>query len=471
MKRLLNVAGGLLGLLALITLVVALALTFGGLGRGAEPAPQAFQSPIETPTQPPYPLPATSTPPVPLATPTPLPYPPPGTPTPPGPPATPTIAPMPVPRCTFAAPPVPAVPGPSLDAYHFSEPQVVLTHTSAIGIAGWLPDGQRLLINRLIPGQAREYIEIFNVQTGELQRYGERHRYDAKPVWLNSERAVAFVDVSPDKQKVLRISRGEGAPVEEAITGLAASYLAASPDGRRVVFFTKATQNRPEAFDVAQAQRQTFPFTLPLTPWQDLPALGQQVGPEPYRAAWNPNGNQIAFYNDTGFYLADLATGQICEIDLGLHMDGKRWALDARWSPNGRYLSILTTIGDLPVPFAELAILDTATGEMHQVNLGVPYIFEIAWAPNSRYLIALGQVNFVEGRTLLGLYAVDVLTSEFRRVLPDHVFSGGIYLYEGGGLAWSPNGQTVFTKCPIWLEREPTVVEDRLCAIEVNTRP
>jgi len=61
MKRLLSIAGGLLGLLALGALVVALALLFGGLGRSTEPASQAFQSPIETPTQLPYPPSATPT--------------------------------------------------------------------------------------------------------------------------------------------------------------------------------------------------------------------------------------------------------------------------------------------------------------------------------------------------------------------------------------------------------------------------
>ena len=63
MKRAVNIIGGLLGSLALGALVVALALTFGELQKEAKPASQAFQSPIETPTQSPYPPPATQTPP------------------------------------------------------------------------------------------------------------------------------------------------------------------------------------------------------------------------------------------------------------------------------------------------------------------------------------------------------------------------------------------------------------------------
>ena len=129
MKRILSIAGSLLGLLVLGVLAVALALTFSGLGRGAEPASQAFQSPIETPTQLPYPIPATPThPPLkptpvtppptippkpspPMVTVTLPPYPPPQTPTLPG---TPTSVPTPRATVTPPAPGTPtAVPTPS----------------------------------------------------------------------------------------------------------------------------------------------------------------------------------------------------------------------------------------------------------------------------------------------------------------------------------------------------------------------
>lgn len=189
MKRLLSIAEGLLGLLILGALAIMLTLTFGGLQADEKPASQDFQSPIETPT-------------------------------PPGTPATPTVAPTPVPCCSFAARSAAAELATPLEAYRFSEPRVVLTHTSATGIAGWLPDNQRLLITRLMPEQSREYVEIFNVQTGELQRYGERHSFDAKAVWLTTTQAVAFVDVSSDRQVVLRISRGESGPMEEVVSGL-----------------------------------------------------------------------------------------------------------------------------------------------------------------------------------------------------------------------------------------------------------
>lgn len=438
MRRLVNVIGGLLGLLVLGTLVAALALTFGGLPKEAKPASQAFQSPIETPTPPPYP--------------------PPRTPTPSGPAATPTFFPTPIPPCTFAGQPVPAEPSPPFEAYQFSEPRVVLTHPSAIGIAGWLPDGQRLLITRFIPGQPREYIEIFNTRTGELQRYGERHSLPGKPVWLAAHQAVAFADVGSDKQVVLRISRGETATVETPISDLTGSFLGVSPDGRQLVFFTQASQDRPEVFDLAQPQRATLPAALPLMRWS------------PYRISWHPQGHQIAFYNETGFYLANLPLGRICKIDLGVEESearyGKRWAFYAQWAPNGRYLSMLTTIGDPPVKFSDLTILDTITGKLHSVHpkqyieSGQYYVMDMAWAPNSQIMAIQAAVEVREGVLYAGLYLLEVATGRDVRVLPEALFTGGD---AGWNLAWSPNGQQMAVNCP-------TANEGRLCMIAVTAR-
>ncbi len=436
MKRLLSITGGLLGLLMLGALAVALALAFGELRRDVKPASQAFQSPIETPTQPPYPPPAT--------------------PAPPGPPATPTLAPTPIPRCTFAARPAPAEPGVSREAYQFSEPRVVLTHTSAIGIAGWLPDGQHLLITRLIPNQSREYIEVFNLHTGELQRYGERHSLPGQPVWLAAHQAVAFADVAPDKQVVLRISRREAAAVETPVAGLAASFLAVSPDGRQVVFFTHAAPNRPETLDPAQPQRATLPMTLPQTS---------------YRISWHPQGHQIAFYNETGFYLADLPSGRICEVDLGFEESearyGKRWTFHAQWSPNGRYLAALTTIGNPPVHFIDLTLIDTSTGERRHFDLGLQYLYAIAWAPNSHDLLVVAESGTNDsGLVLHGLYVVNAATGDVRQMLADYQFVGtGAW-----GIAWSPTGQAIALACPVVAPKEHLMTEGRLCIVSVEVR-
>lgn len=444
MRRLMNVAGGLFGVLVFGALAIALVLTSRGSGRSVGSAPQAFQSPVEMSTPPPYPPPAT--------------------PTPPGSPSTPTAAPTPIPRCTFVASPASLEPGLPLEAYQFFEPKIVLTHPAAIGIAGWLPDGQHLLITRQLPDQSREYIEVFNISTSELQRYGERHSLPGKPVWLAALQAVAFADVLPDKQVVLQIRRGETAPIGPSVSGLADSFLAASPDGQAVVFH-QAVTHQPEVLDVVQAQRQIFP-ALPLTPWQELSVLGQQYGPEPYQAVWSLSGNQIAFYNDTGLYLVDWPSGKICEVDLGFEEGetryGKRWAFYAQWAPNGRYLALLTTIGDLPLKFSDLTILDTFTGKQSlisppaYINSGHYYVQDMAWAPNSQVLAILATVAHRDGTTWEGLYLVDGEAGRTKHMLPHIVFPAGD---AGWNLAWSPNGNFLVVTC----------LYGPLCLIEVTS--
>jgi len=98
MKRILQLFGSLLGLLALTALVVVLTTTFRNLKGASRPASQLFQSPIQTPTRPSYPFPATPTIP-PTVTRAPKPSPSPS----PIPTATPIPTPLPLPPSAFYA--------------------------------------------------------------------------------------------------------------------------------------------------------------------------------------------------------------------------------------------------------------------------------------------------------------------------------------------------------------------------------
>lgn len=438
MKRTLRLTGSVLGIVALTVLTIVIVLTVRGQQTKPQPIAQLLQSPIETPTP---------------AAPAPIP----------------TVAPTPIPRCDFTPSAAPSEPKQSIDRYSFSEPQVVLTHTSAIGIAGWLPDSQRILITRDVPGQARQSVETFDSKTGELLRYGERYGFPTKPIWLAAEQGVAFTDATPDKQIVLRMSRGANRPAEDVVSGLASPYVAASPDGRQLLFFPKETKERPATIDLAQARQEAFPFPLPLLSPEDLHAIGQSFGPDPYQAAWNPQGNRIAFYNDTGFYLAEWATGQVCTLDLGRVIDGTvakrlRWAYYAQWSPNGRYVAMLTTAGDLAVSFSELTILDTVTGEVRSlqpeqfINPGQYYVSDLAWNDNSRNLATRAAVAVEDGVMYEALYLVDVISGKQTQILSQSRFTGGDW---GWNLAWARNGQALIVNCP-------TSTEGRLCLVEIT---
>ena len=372
----------------------------------------------------------------------------------------------PIPRCSLSAASVTALPRAPSDAYVFSEPQVVLTHTAAIRSASWLPDSQRVLITRDFPQQPQEYVDILNVETQEVTPYAERHAFNAKPVWLNTASAVAYTDLAADQRIVLRLSHGVDVQPEEVVGDLASSHWAVSPDGRQVAFFSKAMEGQPQIVDRVQGQRWTLPFALPRLSQEQLYALGQSGPWQPYRAAWQPTGNRVAFYNNTGFYLADLTHKQVCEVDLGTK-GGQLWALNAIWSPNGRYLALRVTGGNSRS--ADLMILDTVVNQVRKIDVGT-YVYEVVWASDSRHLMALAPVSTQGDRAVGELFAVDIQTGSVQRALPGWAFLAGGYYLEGGGLAWSLDGRTVLVLCPVWHETQPLIVEERLCAIRVSTR-
>jgi Tol biopolymer transport system component len=251
-----------------------------------------------------------------------------------------------------------------------------------------------VLLARSSSADQREIFETLDVQTRATQRYGGQAGRRTKPVWLDAEQAVAFTKVRSNTEVVLRIGRGTGAPAEDAVTDLRSPYLAISADGQQVAFMSQVNRGQPRALTVRQGRQvralaRTMPTqeaeqtTVQLDEWQAL------------RAAWRPDGKQIAFYNKTSFSLIDTTTGEVCSVDLGGDSSGRRWALKASWSPDGRFLAALTSIGGAKgqVPFVDITVLDTATGTLRYLTLDVQHIYEFAWLPTSRQIAALGQLD------------------------------------------------------------------------------
>ena len=448
MKRMFSIAGGLLGLLVLAGLAVVLVMSFGALWREAQPVSPVFQSPIETPTLPPYP-----------------------------PPETPTVVPMPVPPCPFARQPVPAEPGPPLEAYRFSEPRVVLTHTSAIGIAGWLPDGQHLLITRDLPGTNRNRIDLFNVRTGELNPYAERDGSSGKPVWLPALKAVAYMTLVAEKDHEppivyhpeLWLSYGNPQQVERLTSDIRGA-LAVEPDGKRLWYFSRSEPDRPQVFDGESRVIQTALWNVAAWkyPKPELEWAIRYRSPQ-FTMAWRPDGTQAVLYSQFWTFLLDVKTNQVCELTLGEYTEAMEippWPLEAQWSPDGRYLAFITTDSlNLPLRRTELAILDMETGERRTLSPGPDiepgrhYVTDMAWLPDSRYLVVLGVVRMTEaGSEKEGLFIVNASTGEFKQILPEHEFGGGSGSMQ---LAWDPTGALLAVNCP-------TPEEGRLCIISVN---
>lgn len=392
------------------------------------PTPTSTVEPIRTPTPPISPLPT--------RTPTSLPP----TPTPP-------------------TSPTPTRPVPRLEDYVFGTPQVVLTHTSGIGIAGWLPDSENLLIARLVPTDTtREYIETFNVQTGEQRRYGERHAGGPKPLWLETIQRIAFTNLTslqPVSYDLWVSGYGPARarqPVQQGVTPWSVAgggnLLAFVPQGQRQLLW---------------ADENGRPVTRPAI---DLGAFGfiPEDGTTRFSMVLSPGGKKLALYNYRfGLFIVDALTGtREREIALGDRPDrGKLWVFHACWSPDGRYIAILSTAGEGLVRFMDLIVLDVTSGAIRKLDLGLSYVTEVAWAPNSRHLVIRAVVSRQGGFDREGLYLVDAVTGATRHMLPDALFGGsGDRTWN---LSWSPDGNTIITGCA-------TDTEGRLCLIPVTVQ-
>jgi hypothetical protein len=131
--------------------------------------------------------------------------------------------------------------------------------------------------------------------------------------------------------------------------------------------------------------------------------------------------------------------------------------LKVKWSPDGRYLAMTTSVsrpGEFMV-FSHLAVLDTFTGEIYQPELGMHYVEEIQWMPDSKHLTTLGIIGLNrESFPIQNLALVNVTERGFRIALPDYDFGGE-------SMVLSSDGATLAVRCP-------AAGKDRLCLVSVT---
>jgi len=370
--------------------------------------------------------------------------------------------------------------------YVFSVPRVVLTDPNAgFYIFEWTPDSQQALIIRdVIKDHYEHYqsIELFNPRTIKLHVYAKRPPgefiYNSPPLWLAGLGAVVFDESTflsasydsngvmvPDSvvnRRLLWLSQGDPAhaqALEDAtLTGTDSSRasktfssVAVNPDGNDIVYMRSDGKllYRRKVFRDSIATVQLLPFDL--TQWN--------LSPYSYMTAWRPGSSQILFYSNDSFsyhnFLLDDGTGEICE----LNFDGTVYL--ARWSPNGRYLAVIKSVGPmLPLwQVYDMSVLDTATGKLYPIDVtklnppaGTPcctdIIGDFAWGPDNRHLAVIGSaVSFGTSppapRTFL--YLVDFLSEKIDSLFPSIQFYSAWW---GTSLAWSPDGSKVLALCP-----------------------
>jgi hypothetical protein len=454
MKRLFSLLGGGLGLLVLVGLVAALFFSLRGVNPTEDTANTSQSSSSPTPAQ-------SEPTPVGLATATrdvgvfqsPLP-----------PPIEPTLTPPPTPlyqppTCKFEGAMAGEPETPSrLEQFVFSEPKVILEGKPAIEIIEWLPDNQHLLLH--IRNQPKQSIETLDTTTGQTQVYADNLQNARQIHWVAGENAIVYTDHKTQEfsgvdQYSVRLSRGKGQQPQLLLE-----------DAKQLQTETGTRQLPPEiakAFNVYD-----FPFDPEQWRYQKYPEdphFMESWAEKKFAFSVSPDSSKAFFYGIPWLYLVDLKTGQPCEIDLGKNIR----ATEVAWSPDSRLLAMLTTRTEYPQelwPFSHLVFLNVETGEVYQPDLDILNIWEMAWASNSRYFIAMGETGTGEDSYLKQqLTLVDVLGKDSKIMLPDYVFGGA---QPGFQLALSPDNHELSVSCPMVTGKFVHGLTDAICLISTN---
>jgi len=361
--------------------------------------------------------------------------------------------PVQIPLCTFAAQ-TPITPATSaLEAYAFSEPEVVLTSTTAIRLFQWLPDGRRLLLTRILSNHLR--IETLNVETGKLWMYAETSQsISSGPVWLPADQGVVFVESSSNAQDMLHIDRDMNQSISNLETDFTTLFFSVGADIRHLIFAEIAQSDSIKILRTAYGTQSSSLVEAYIS--LRIASDGE------YQARLFSDGSKVALYNSKGFYLADM-TGHICKVE---HLvNGRKWGLMAKWSADGRYLAIIT-VAEFQLHMLDLEIFDTITGKQRTVDFGGGMVSSIDWHPSRNVLLVTAQntPQDLAQNYLDGLYLVDVNESMARRILEDHQ-----YVAIGhGGVLWSPSGRTIAMACHRNVSPNPAIREGRICLVKVE---
>jgi Tol biopolymer transport system component len=347
----------------------------------------------------------------------------------------------------------------------FSEPKVILSNQGAIGIVRWLPDNNRLLLASDTPSGGQR-IETLDTQTLETQLLSERNGAGGKPVWLNSVGAVAFSTFIDGHEEIWL---SEGNPEKSRPINLDAIGSSLSSDGERLLFLSPNTSGTPQFWDPKSGLTQQLSLNLMELeyPKANLSASSANSTLK-FQSTWSPDGSKVVFYTNPWIYLFDIYTGQICEIELG-GAEYPRWAYTVQWSPDGRYLSLLTTtdLPGMPYTASDMILVDLSTGKQQiipfapELSPGQHYVTDLTWKNDGTYLIALAVLRLPDGGgSEEGLFLIDPSTGIVQQVNSSMSLGGGT---SGWQLAWSNDSANIAVNCP-------TPEQGRLCIIPVKTK-
>ncbi len=334
----------------------------------------------------------------------------------------------------------------NLDQFIFSEPQIVMTTESNIGIFGWQPNNEGLVISKRKLKDGLSTIELFNMTEKTSRVFGEGFDYMGfnafgSAAWIDSYQAIAYIHPAGNNNAVLRITKGDKQDIITPVE-LYGTNFALDNDGK-LLYFPNLTPTQLLAFDIQQKQIDPA--------YRDLSLPSQTTNSydfwEKYQVSPRPGEHQWVIFNNTGAYLVDPQSKQICEVYFGSSGNRKLWAFQTQWSPDGRFLAAFVAIGQPIVPFIDLMVIDTWSGDIWRLDIGAAKpMLAMSWSPNSRNFVVIAGISKQEENAVKyqEIYLGDAFTKKSKQMLNGYPFSQGTAY---SGISWSPNGKIIALNC------------------------
>lgn len=393
----------LLSLLVLAALLVVLALTFNGLRRGAELASQSFQSPIETPTQPPYPTPTETRPPKPTPIPTPTPT------------VTPIPTPLPLPPSAFYALWAENYPEGQGSTLWLADPrdigsrkELLRFERDAIAEAALSPNGRKLaLVTRY---WKTAVLWVANMDGTGLQQLDQAAALGGL-VWSRDSRSLAYgigwreevmmpsvktgtpepVPVWRGAVELVDVATGERRRLLEIAPDMPLSVLGWSADGRELLYSISVPRETGYGYEL-WAINQSGQGAHRIAP----------VGPEPVPVVLSPDGSKLL-----------ISTPERCtwmsadgRIRQDIPMPPWRQRCGLTWSTNGNEVILCQVDEQRPIEYIKVINLHTGTarvlGSFGVPSNGIPFS-PLAISPDMQWIAASGYGTLYWGHLSTGM--------------------------------------------------------------------
>jgi len=212
-------------------------------------------------------------------------------------------------------------------------------------------------------------------------------RATLKPRDENASKLIRNADLSPQGKRAVFEARGElfSVPAEKGYVlnltrtpGAAERFPALSPDGKQVAYFSDRSGEYELCVRPADGSGEERQVT--------------HLGPGfRYHISWSPDGKQAVFADQAmRISLCDLETGQVREVDRGLHLfEGALEEFRASWSPDSRWFAYSR---DTANRNSVIALYDTTSHQHHDLTSPFFDAGSPVFDPEGKYLfLTTGQ--------------------------------------------------------------------------------